>query len=85
MSVIDRQVVIRIELTLSNNDQTNSLFDEKSLCENIQVSFPLPDLWFELFRTEKRFRYAAIHNVRRRAEKIKVNSLLREIVTNENT
>ena len=96
MSVINRQVIIRIELTVSNafnmsilskaasmamNDKTASIRDDNSdeqcPCENIQIRFPLPDAWVYMFRVEKRFRYGAIHSVRRRAEKIKVNKVSR--------
>lgn len=93
MSVIDRQVAIRIELTVSNafntsllskaaslatNDKTASIRDDDSdehcPCEDIQIRFPIPDPWVYMFRVEKRFRYGAIHSVRRRAGKIKVSS-----------
>lgn len=91
MSVINRQVIIRIELTISNafnisllskaaalatQDKTASIrqdnSDEKCPCEEIQIRFPLPDAWVYMFRVEKRFRYGAIHSVRRQAGKIKV-------------
>ena len=94
MSVIDRQVAIRIELTVSNafnmsllskaaslatNDKTASIRDDDSdehcPCEDIQIRFPIPDPWVYMFRVEKRFRYGAIHSVRRRAGKIKVSNL----------
>ena len=96
MSVINRQVIIRIELTVSNafnmsilskaaslamNDKTASIRDDNSdeqcPCENIQIRFPLPDPWVYMFRVEKRFRYGAIHSVRRQAGKIKVNNVSR--------
>ena len=92
MSVIDRQVNIRIEVTVSNafnisiiskassmatNDKTANIRDDNSdeqcPCEDIQIRFPIPDPWVYMFRVEKRFRYGAIHSVRRKAGKIKVN------------
>lgn len=90
MSVIDRQVNIRIEVTVSNafnisilskasamatNDKTANIRDDNSdeqcPCEDIQIRFPIPDPWVYMFRVEKRFRYGAIHSVRRKAGKIK--------------
>ncbi|CAF0777078.1 unnamed protein product [Rotaria sordida] len=90
MSVIDRQVNIRIEVTVSNafnisilskassmvtNDKTSNIRDDNSdeqcPCEDIQIRFPIPDPWVYMFRVEKRFRYGAIHSVRRKAGKIK--------------
>ncbi|CAF2512245.1 unnamed protein product [Rotaria sp. Silwood2] len=90
MSVIDRQVNIRIEVTVSNafnisilskassivtNDKTANIRDdnrdEQCPCEDIQIRFPIPDPWVYMFRVEKRFRYGAIHSVRRKAGKIK--------------
>ncbi|CAF5222087.1 unnamed protein product, partial [Rotaria magnacalcarata] len=32
----------------------------------------IPDPWVYMFRVEKRFRYGAIHSVRRKAGKIKI-------------
>lgn len=91
MSVIDRQVNIRIEVTVSNafnmgilskatsmvtNDKTANVRDDNSdeqcPCQDIQIRFPIPDAWVYMFRVEKRFRYGAIHSVRRKAGKIKV-------------
>ncbi len=91
MSVINRQINIRIEVTVSNafnisilskassmatNDKTANIRDDNSdeqcPCENIQIRFPIPDAWVYMFRVEKRFRYGAIHSVRRKAGKIKV-------------
>ena len=91
MSVIDRQINIRIEVIVSNafnigilskassmatNDKTANIRDDNRddlcPCENIQVRFPVPDPWVYMFRVEKRFRYGAIHSVRRKAGKIKV-------------
>jgi hypothetical protein len=91
MSVIERQVNIRIEVTVSNafnisilskassmatNDKTANIRDDNSdeqcPCEDIQIRFPVPDAWVYMFRVEKRFRYGAIHSVRRKAGKIKV-------------
>ncbi|CAF1145777.1 unnamed protein product [Adineta steineri] len=90
MSVINRQINIRIEITVSNafnisilskassmatNDKTANIRDDNSdeqcPCENIQIRFPIPDPWVYMFRVEKRFRYGAIHSVRRKAGKIK--------------
>ncbi|CAF1609036.1 unnamed protein product [Rotaria magnacalcarata] len=90
MSVIERQVNIRIEIIVSNafnisllskassmatNDKTANIRDDNSdeqcPCENIQIRFPIPDPWVYMFRVEKRFRYGAIHSVRRKAGKIK--------------
>ncbi|CAF0951150.1 unnamed protein product [Adineta ricciae] len=90
MSVIKRQVNIRIEATVSNafnisilskassvatNDKTANVRDDNSdeqcPCEDIQIRFPIPDPWVYMFRVEKRFRYGAIHSVRRKAGKIK--------------
>ncbi|CAF4774758.1 unnamed protein product [Rotaria sp. Silwood1] len=90
MSVIERQVNIRIEVIVSNafnisllskasamatNDKTANIRDDNSddqcPCENIQIRFPVPDPWVYMFRVEKRFRYGAIHSVRRKAGKIK--------------
>ncbi|UJR16023.1 hypothetical protein I4U23_002937 [Adineta vaga] len=90
MSVIERQVNIRIEVIVSNafnisilskassmatNDKTANIRDDNSdeqcPCENIQIRFPIPDAWVYMFRVEKRFRYGAIHSVRRKAGKIK--------------
>ncbi|CAM4843450.1 unnamed protein product [Rotaria magnacalcarata] len=90
MSVIDRQVNMRIEVTVSNafnmsiiskassmitNDKTANIRDDNSdeqcPCEDIQIRFPIPDAWVYMFRVEKRFRYGAIHSVRRKAGKIK--------------
>jgi hypothetical protein len=95
MSVIDRQVIIRIELTISNafntsllskvtstarQDKTASVrhdnSDEHCPCEDIQIRFPIPDPWVYMFRVEKRFRYGAIHSVRRQAGKIKVKTII---------
>ena len=95
MSVIERQVNIRIEVIVSNafnfsilskassmatNDKTANIRDDNSdeqcPCENIQIRFPIPDAWVYMFRVEKRFRYGAIHSVRRKAGKIKVSSTL---------
>lgn len=95
MSVIDRQVNIRIEVTVSNafnisilskassmatNDKTANIrednSDEQCPCEDIQIRFPVPDPWVYMFRVEKRFRYGAIHSVRRKAGKIKVKSVV---------
>ena len=92
MSVINRQVAIRIEVTISNafnmsilskassmatNDKTANVRDDNSdeqcPCEDIQIRFPVPDPWVYMFRVEKRFRYGAIHSVRRKAGKIKVS------------
>ena len=97
MSVIDRQVIIRIEVTVSNafnisiiskassmatNDKTANIrednSDEQCPCEDIQIRFPVPDPWVYMFRVEKRFRYGAIHSVRRKAGKIKVKSFVLE-------
>lgn len=91
MSVIDRQVNIRIEVTVSNafnisilskaasmatNDKTANIrednSDDQCPCQDIQIRFPIPDPWVYMFRVEKRFRYGAIHSVRRKAGKIKV-------------
>ncbi|UJR30555.1 hypothetical protein I4U23_018084 [Adineta vaga] len=91
MSVINRQVNIRIEVTVSHafnvsilskassmatNDKTANVRDDNSdeqcPCEDIQIRFPIPDPWVYMFRVEKRFRYGAIHSVRRKAGKIKV-------------
>ena len=96
MSVIERQVSIRIEVMVSNafnisilskasamakNDKTANVRDDNSddqcPCENIQIRFPIPDPWVYMFRVEKRFRYGAIHSVRRKAGKIKVRSQAR--------
>ncbi|CAF0957517.1 unnamed protein product [Adineta steineri] len=90
MSLIERQVNIRIEVIVSNafnisilskassmatNDKTANIRDDNSdeqcPCENIQIRFPIPDAWVYMFRVEKRFRYGAIHSVRRKAGKIK--------------
>ncbi|CAF3630972.1 unnamed protein product [Rotaria sordida] len=90
MSVIERQVNIRIEVIVSNafnisllskasamatHDKTANIRDDNSddqcPCENIQIRFPIPDPWVYMFRVEKRFRYGAIHSVRRKAGKIK--------------
>ncbi|CAF3885778.1 unnamed protein product [Rotaria sp. Silwood2] len=90
MSVIERQVNVRIEVIVSNafnisllskasamatNDKTANIRDDNSddqcPCENIQIRFPVPDPWVYMFRVEKRFRYGAIHSVRRKAGKIK--------------
>jgi hypothetical protein len=95
MSVIDRQVNIRIEVIVSNafnisllskassmatHDKTANIRDDNSdeqcPCENIQIRFPIPDAWVYMFRVEKRFRYGAIHSVRRKAGKIKVENSL---------
>ena len=94
MSVIERQINLRIEVTVSNafnisilskassmatNDKTASVRDDNSddqcPCEGIQIRFPIPDAWVYMFRVEKRFRYGAIHSVRRKAGKLKVRSL----------
>ena len=91
MSVIDRQVNIRIEVTVSNAFNISMLSkvasivtnekmanidddnrDDQCPCEDIQIRFPIPDSWVYMFRVEKRFRYGAIHSVRRKAGKIKV-------------
>ncbi|CAF3505207.1 unnamed protein product [Rotaria sp. Silwood1] len=57
------------------NDKTANIRDDNSdeqcPCEDIQIRFPIPDPWVYMFRVEKRFRYGAIHSVRRKAGKIK--------------
>ena len=63
--------------SMATNDKTANVRDDNSddqcPCENIQIRFPIPDSWVYMFRVEKRFRYGAIHSVRRKAGKIKVN------------
>jgi len=62
--------------SMATNDKTANIRDDNSdeqcPCENIQIRFPIPDPWVYMFRVEKRFRYGAIHSVRRKAGKIKV-------------
>jgi hypothetical protein len=62
--------------SMATNDKTANIRDDNSdeqcPCENIQIRFPIPDAWVYMFRVEKRFRYGAIHSVRRKAGKIKV-------------
>ncbi|CAF0742220.1 unnamed protein product [Didymodactylos carnosus] len=85
MSVLQRQVSIRIELIVSSFFNRNLLSkvvdvatssskedtDDHCPCQDIQIRFPVPDAWVYMFRVEKRFRYGAIHSVRRKAGKIK--------------
>ncbi|CAF1006848.1 unnamed protein product [Didymodactylos carnosus] len=85
MSVLQRQVSIRIELIVSSFFNRNLLSkvidvatsskddnsDDYCPCQDIQIRFPMPDSWVYMFRVEKRFRYGAIHSVRRKAGKIK--------------
>ena len=68
MNVINRQVEIRIECTVAGTYFTN-LSDV--FCEDIQIRFPLPDVWVYLFRVEKMFRYGAVHSTKSKLGKIK--------------
>ncbi len=59
MSVVDRACEIRIECTVAGTYYTKL---NEVHCEDIQIRFPLPDVWVYLFRVEKRFRYGAVHS-----------------------
>jgi hypothetical protein len=67
-NMVNRNVEIRIECTVGG-----PYFNDLSqvYCEDIQIRFPLPDLWVYLFRVEKRFRYGAVHSTKHKFGKIK--------------
>lgn len=68
MSMVGRQVEIRIECTVGGTYFTKL---NEVYCQDIQIRFPLPDVWVYLFRVEKRFRYGAVHSTKQKLGKIK--------------
>ena len=68
MSLVGRACEIRIECTVAGTYYTKL---NEVHCEDIQIRFPLPDVWVYLFRVEKRFRYGAVHSSKHKFGKIK--------------
>lgn len=68
MSIVNRKVEIRIECTVAGSYFTNV---SDVYCQDIQIRFPLPDVWVYLFRVEKMFRYGAVHSTKTKLGKIK--------------
>jgi hypothetical protein len=68
MGVAGKQVEIRIECTVAGSYYTKL---NEVHCEDIQIRFPLPDVWVYLFRVEKMFRYGAVHSTKHKFGKIK--------------
>lgn len=42
-------------------------------CEDIEVRFPIPEVWIYMFRYERRFGYGSVHSAARKPGKIKGN------------
>lgn len=68
MSIVNRKIEIRIECTVAGGYFTNV---NDVYCEDIQIRFPLPDVWVYLFRVEKMFRYGAVHSTKSKLGKLK--------------
>jgi hypothetical protein len=68
MAIVERLVEIRIECTVAGTYYSKV---NETHCEDIEIRFPLPDVWVYLFRVEKRFRYGAVHSSKSKFGKIK--------------
>ena len=67
MNMVNRQIQIRCECTVSGSYYTNSDVH----CADIQIRFPIPDVWVYLFRVQKTFHYGAVHSTKHKFGKLK--------------